>query len=74
MTWVNIEPAAKIAAARREARGRRRPTTRTGLPFYEKAVGKGNVVMMPWADFGFDMYSHVDHRQREDDEGAARRC
>ena len=29
----------------------------TGLPFYEKAAGKGNVVMMPWADFGFDMYS-----------------
>ena len=28
----------------------------TGLPFYEKAIGKGNVVMMPWADFGFDMY------------------
>ena len=32
-------------------------TTSTGLPFYEKAAGKGNVVMMPWADFGFDMYS-----------------
>ena len=29
----------------------------TGLPLYEKAAGKGNVVMMPWADFGFDMYS-----------------
>ena len=29
----------------------------TGLPFYEKAMGKGNPVMMPWADHGFDMYS-----------------
>jgi NitT/TauT family transport system substrate-binding protein len=29
----------------------------TGLPFYEKAMGKGNAVMMPWADHGFDMYS-----------------
>ena len=29
----------------------------TGLPFYEKAMGKGNAVMMPWAEHGFDMYS-----------------
>ena len=29
----------------------------TGLPFYEKAIGKGNAVMLPWADFGFDMYT-----------------
>src|SRR5260370_284886 len=28
-----------------------------GLPFYEKAVGKGNAVMLPWADHGFDMFS-----------------
>ena len=27
------------------------------LPFYEKAAGKGNVVMMSWADFGIDIYS-----------------
>ncbi len=29
----------------------------TGLPFYEKAMGKGNAVMMPWVEHGFDMYS-----------------
>ena len=29
----------------------------TGLPLYEKAAGKGNVVMMQWADFGFDLYA-----------------
>src|SRR5215475_12015523 len=29
----------------------------TGLPFYEKAMGKGNAVMMPWSEHGFDMYS-----------------
>src|SRR5947199_140389 len=29
----------------------------TGMPFYEKAMGKGNAVMMPWSDHGFDMYS-----------------
>ena len=31
--------------------------TVTGLPLYEKASGKGNVAMMMWADFGFDLYS-----------------
>ncbi len=56
VTWVNIEPAAKIAALaekRMDAVG----DYTTGLPLYEKAVGQGNVAMMPWAEFGFDMYS-----------------
>ncbi|MBS0223795.1 MAG: ABC transporter substrate-binding protein [Proteobacteria bacterium] len=54
--WVNIEPAAKIAAlAEKRMDGVSDYTT--GLPLYEKAVGKGNVVMMPWANFGFDLYS-----------------
>ncbi len=56
VSWVNIEPAAKIAAVA-EKRVDGVGDYSTGLPLYEKAAGKGNVVMMPWADFGFDMYS-----------------
>lgn len=56
VTWVNIEPAAKIAAVA-EKRMDGVGDYNTGLPMYEKAAGKGNVVMMSWAEFGFDMYS-----------------
>jgi NitT/TauT family transport system substrate-binding protein len=56
VTWVNVEPAAKIAALA-EKRVDAVADYTTGLPYYEKAMGAGNVVMMPWADFGFDMYS-----------------
>ncbi len=56
VTWVNIEPAAKIAALA-EKRVDLVADYTTGMPFYEKAMGKGNVVMMPWADNGFDLYS-----------------
>jgi NitT/TauT family transport system substrate-binding protein len=56
VTWVNIEPAAKIAAVA-EKRMDGVGDYNTGLPLYEKAAGKGNVVMMQWADFGFDLYS-----------------
>jgi len=56
VTWVNIEPAAKIAAVA-EKRMDGVGDYSTGLPFYEKAAGKGNVVMMSWADFGIDIYS-----------------
>jgi NitT/TauT family transport system substrate-binding protein len=56
VTWVNIEPAAKTAAVA-EKRMDGVGDYSTGLPLYEKAAGKGNVVMMPWADSGFDMYS-----------------
>ncbi|HZQ00926.1 MAG TPA: ABC transporter substrate-binding protein [Reyranella sp.] len=56
VTWVNIEPAAKIAAVAEKRMDGVSDYT-TGLPLYEKAAGKGNVVMMPWADFGFDLYS-----------------
>jgi NitT/TauT family transport system substrate-binding protein len=56
VTWVNIEPSAKPAAlAEKRLDGVGDATT--GLPLYEKASGKGNVVMMRWADFGFDLYS-----------------
>jgi NitT/TauT family transport system substrate-binding protein len=56
VTWVNIEPAAKIAAVA-EKRMDGVGDYNTGLPFYEKAAGKGNIVMMSWADFGVDIYS-----------------
>jgi NitT/TauT family transport system substrate-binding protein len=56
VTWVNIEPTAKMAAVA-EKRMDGVGDYSTGLPFYEKAAGPGNVVMMPWTDFGFDMYS-----------------
>ena len=56
VTWVNIEPAAKVAAVA-EKRMDGVGDYNTGLPFYEKAAGKGNIVMMSWADFGIDIYS-----------------
>ena len=56
VTWVNIEPAAKVPALA-EKRVDSVADYTTGLPFYEKAMGKGNAIMMPWADHGFDMYS-----------------
>ncbi|MBS0540424.1 MAG: ABC transporter substrate-binding protein [Proteobacteria bacterium] len=56
VTWVNIEPAAKIAALVEKRMDGVSDYT-TGLPLYEKAGGKGNIVMMKWADFGFDLYA-----------------
>lgn len=56
VTWVNIEPTAKIAALA-EKRVDAVADYTTGLPLYEKPMGVGNVVMMPWSNFGFDMYS-----------------
>lgn len=56
VTWVNIEPAAKIAALA-EKRVDTVADYTTGLPLYEKPMGEGNVVMMPWSEHGFDMYS-----------------
>jgi NitT/TauT family transport system substrate-binding protein len=56
VSWVNIEPAAKIAAVA-EKRMDGVGDYNTGLPLYEKAAGKGNVALMQWADFGFDLYS-----------------
>jgi NitT/TauT family transport system substrate-binding protein len=56
VTWVNVEPAAKYVALG-EKRVNAIADYTTGLPFVERAVGKGNAVMMPWADHGLDMYS-----------------
>ena len=56
VTWVNVEPAAKVAAvAEKRVDGVADYTT--GLPLYEKAIGQGKVVMMPWAKYGFDLYA-----------------
>ena len=56
VTWVNVEPAAKVPALA-EKRVDAVADYTTGMPFYEKAIGKGNAIMLPWADHGFDMYS-----------------
>jgi NitT/TauT family transport system substrate-binding protein len=56
VTWVSIEPAAKYVTLA-EKRADAVADYTTGLPFVEKALGKGNAVMIPWADHGFDMYS-----------------
>src|SRR5260370_9847712 len=56
VTWVNIEPAAKpvaFAAKRVDAVADYPPAR----PFYQKAGGKGNAVLLPRADHGFAMYS-----------------
>ncbi len=55
VTWVNIEPTAKVAALA-EKRVDVVGDYTTGLPFMTKALGD-QVVMMPWADFGFELYS-----------------
>jgi NitT/TauT family transport system substrate-binding protein len=54
--WLNIEPAAKFVALS-EKRADAVPDYTTGQPFWEKAVGKDNLVRMPWSEFGFDTYS-----------------
>jgi NitT/TauT family transport system substrate-binding protein len=56
VTWLNIEPAAKFVALA-EKRADAVPDYTTGQPFWEKAVGKDNLVRMPWYQYGFDTYS-----------------
>jgi NitT/TauT family transport system substrate-binding protein len=56
VTWLNIEPAAKFVALA-EKRVDAVPDYTTGQPFWEKAVGKDNLVRMPWHLYGFDTYS-----------------
>ena len=55
VTWVNVEPTAKMAALAQK-RVDLVADYVTGLPFYEKALGPGSVVMLRWGDTGFDMY------------------
>ena len=54
--WLTIEPAAKFVALA-EKRADAVPDYTTGQPFWEKAVGKDNLVRMPWHQYGFDTYS-----------------
>jgi NitT/TauT family transport system substrate-binding protein len=54
--WLSIEPAAKFVALS-EQRADAVPDYTTGQPFWEKAVGKDNLVRMPWSQYGFDTYS-----------------
>jgi NitT/TauT family transport system substrate-binding protein len=54
--WLGIEPAAKFVALS-EKRADAVPDYTTGQPFWEKAVGKDNLVRMPWSQYGFDTYS-----------------
>ena len=56
MKWLSIEPAAKFVALS-EKRADAVPDYTTGQPFWEKAVGKENLVRMPWSQYGFDTYS-----------------
>jgi len=56
VSWLTIEPAAKFVALS-EKRAHAVPDYTTGQPFWEKAVGKENLVRMPWSDYGFDTYS-----------------
>lgn len=56
VTWVNVEPTAKVPAlAAKRVDGVADLTT--GLYNYQKAIGKDKVLMMPWSKFGFNMYS-----------------
>jgi NitT/TauT family transport system substrate-binding protein len=56
VTWVNIEPTAKVASiAEKRVDGVADYTT--GQPFYDKAMGPGKAVRLPWADHGFDLYA-----------------
>jgi NitT/TauT family transport system substrate-binding protein len=54
--WLTIEPAAKFVALS-EKRADAVPDYTTGQPFWEKAVGKENLVRMPWSEYGFETYS-----------------
>lgn len=56
VTWVNIDPAAKFVTLA-EKRADAVPDYMNAQPFWEKAVGKENLVRMPWRQYGFDTYS-----------------
>ncbi|MCC2677149.1 MAG: rane lipoprotein lipid attachment site, partial [Ramlibacter sp.] len=56
VTWVNVEPTAKVpAVAAKRVDGV--ADLLTGQYNYEQAMGADKVVQMPWANFGFNMYS-----------------
>jgi NitT/TauT family transport system substrate-binding protein len=55
VSWVKIEPSARIAALA-ERRVDVVGDHTAGMPFHEMAMGVGNAVMKRWADNGFDLY------------------
>lgn len=56
VSWVNIEPTAKVASiAEKRVDGVADYTT--GQPFYDKAMGPGKAVRLQWSDHGFDLYA-----------------
>lgn len=56
VSWVTIDPGAKISALLAKRVDGVADFT-TDLPAFEKVMGRGNVRMMPWADYGFNLYS-----------------
>ncbi|HSE92257.1 MAG TPA: ABC transporter substrate-binding protein [Methylomirabilota bacterium] len=61
VTWVTIEPAAKMVALAKK-RVDAVPDYTTGQPLFEKAFGeeglpRDTLVRMPWNQYGFDTYS-----------------
>src|SRR5439155_8177808 len=54
--WLSIEPAAKFVSLS-EKRADVVADYLTGLPFYEKAIGRENLASMPWHKHCFDIYS-----------------
>lgn len=56
VSWLNVDPAAKVPALvskRVDGVG----TYYTDLPMFEKAMGKGNVRAMRWSEYNFDPYA-----------------
>lgn len=56
VTWINVEPSAKLPALMAK-RVDGVADLLTGLSKYREALGKDNTFTMPWAKFGFNMYS-----------------
>src|SRR5213594_336683 len=70
VTWVTIEPAAKFVALA-EKRVDVVADYLTGLPFYEKALGRENVASMPWHKRDFVAASYTGWRDGMGDPRAA---
>jgi NitT/TauT family transport system substrate-binding protein len=56
VSWVNVDPGAKIGALTAKRVDAVTDYT-TYRPLYEKAMGNRNVRLMTWADYGLDLYS-----------------
>lgn len=56
VSWVTIDPGAKVGALLAKRVDAVADFT-TDLPAFQKVMGRENVRMMPWADYGFNLYS-----------------